>query len=274
MKIGIRAHDMGKMDAKSLFQRAQSFGFDGIQLVINKALIEEPELTEAAFKTLSTHQQGVEVLLLGSYFNPIHSNHEKVQQGVDRFLKQLELAHTLNTAFVASETGSYNDDQWTYHEQNHTKTAYDQVLSVFKPLVKKAESVGKTVLVEAAYGHVIFSPYSLKRFVMDLDSPNVKVIIDLFNLLNLRNHRNHESILKEALHLLKEDIAVFHLKNYQLQEGKLVQVGLNKGLFDYKKLLPMMLSSNPDAYYIFEGITGDDIIESMAYIKQIKEENQ
>lgn len=274
MKIGIRAHDMGKMDAKSLFQCAQSFGFDGIQLVVNKALDKEPELTEAAFKTVSTHQHGIEVLLLGSYFNPIHSNQAKVQQGIERFNQQLKLAHILNTNYVASETGSYNDDQWTYHEQNHTKMAYEQVLSVFKPLVNTAESVGKTVLVEAAYAHVIFSPYSLKRFVLDLNSTHVKVIIDLYNLLNVRNHRQHEAILREALHLLKEDIAVFHLKNYQLKEGKLVQVGLNKGLFDYRKLLPMMLESNPDAYYIFEGITGEDIAESLAFIKQIQEENQ
>ncbi len=271
MKIGIRAHDMGKMDAKSLFQRAQSYGFDGIQLVVNKALIPEPPLTVEAFESIATQQQGVAVLLLGSYFNPIHSNQNKVNEGVFRFQKQLELAHILNTPYVASETGSYNDDQWTYHEQNHTKMAYEHVLSVFKPLVETAEKVGKTVLVEAAYGHVIFSPHALKRFIHDLNSTHVKVIIDLYNLLNTRNHRQHTQILQEALHLLKDDIAVFHLKNYQLKEGKLVQVGLNKGLFDYEQLLPMMLKSNPDAYFIFEGITGEDIAESMAFIQKIKE---
>lgn len=271
MKIGIRAHDMGKMDAKSLFQRAQSYGFDGIQLVVNKALIVEPSLTEDAFLELSKAKVG-EVLLLGSYFNPIHSNQQKVAQGIERFTKQLELAHLLNTQFVASETGSYNDDQWTYHEQNHSKAAYQEVLTVFKILVDKAERVNKTVLVEAAYGHVVFSPYALKRFVKDLNSQHVKVIIDLYNLLNLRNHRDHIAILEDALYQLKDDIAVFHLKNYIVKDSKLIQVGLNKGLIDYNKILPMMLKNNPDAYYIFEGITGEDISESLAYIKKIMEE--
>lgn len=271
MKIGIRAHDMGKMDVKSLFERAQSLGFDGIQLVVNKALNPEPQLTETAFLELASHIKG-DVLLLGSYFNPIHSDPKKVNIGIDRFTKQLELAHVLNTEYVASETGSYNDDEWTYHPQNHSKSAYQEVLNIFKILVEKAEQVNKTVLVEAAYGHVIFSPHTLKKFVQDLNNPHVKVIIDLYNLLNLRNHRQHEQILKEALHLLQEDIAVFHLKNYQLRSGKLIQVGLNKGLIDYEKILPLMLASNPNAYYIFEGITGDDIAESLAYIKKIKEE--
>lgn len=274
MKIGIRAHDMGRMDAKSLFKCAQSYGFDGIQLVVNKALNPEPLLTEVAFKNIVASQQGIDVLLLGSYFNPVHSDKNKIQAGIDRFNTQLKLAHVMNTPFVASETGSYNDDQWTYHEQNHTKMAYLEVLTVFKGLVETAELVNKTVLVEAAYAHVIFSPHTLKKFITDLNSKHVKVIIDLFNLLNLRNHRQHEVILNDALHLLKDDIAVFHLKNYQLHEGKLIQVGLNKGLIDYKRVLPLMMHNNPDAYYIFEGITGDDIQESLDYIKEIMEENQ
>lgn len=182
---------MGKMDVKSLFERAQSLGFDGIQLVVNKALNPEPQLTETAFLELASHIKG-DVLLLGSYFNPIHSDPKKVNIGIDRFTKQLELAHVLNTEYVASETGSYNDDEWTYHPQNHSKSAYQEVLNIFKILVEKAEQVNKTVLVEAAYGHVIFSPNTLKKFVQDLNNPHVKVIIDLCNLLNLRNHRQHE----------------------------------------------------------------------------------
>lgn len=274
MKIGIRAHDMGKMTAKELFECARAYGFDGVQLVVNKALNPEPGLTPTDFQTIAQHQNGTEVLLLGSYFNPIHSQLEKRQQGMLRFQSQLSLAQYLNTEYVASETGSYNDDQWTYHEQNHTKQAYQEVLQLFKTLVNHAKTVNKTVLVEAAYAHVVFSPHTLKRFVMDLDSDHVKVIIDLYNLLNMRNHRQHVQILEEALHLLKDQIAVFHLKNYVVKEGKLVQVGLNKGLFDYSKLLPMMIQSNPEAYFIFEGITGHDIEESMAYIQKIMEANR
>lgn len=272
MKLGIRAHDMGKMDAKSLFECAKSYGFDGIQLVVNKALIPEPELTEKAFNDIAKTQNVVSVLLLGSYFNPVHSDINKRQIGINRFKKQLALAHVLNTEYVATETGSYYDDQWIYHEQNHTKQAYHEVMSIFKDLAIVAEKHNKTVLIEAAYVHVIFSPHSLKRLVTDLNSDHVKVIIDLFNLLNIKNHRSHEAILRQALDLLKEDIAVFHLKNYVVQEGKLVQVGLNKGLLDYRKLLPMMIENNPDAYYIFEGITGEDIKESVVYIKSILED--
>lgn len=271
IKLGIRAHDIGKMDASSLFNEAKKLGFNGIQLVINKAIDGHVNLDEQSFNEIK-RAQVLDVMLLGSYFNPIHSDKEKLNDGINRFIKQLELAKILNTDYVATETGSYYDDKWIYHPNNHTKMAYNQVLSVMKPLVMKAEEVGKTVLVEAAYNHVIFSCATLKQFVVDLNSDHVKVIVDLYNLLNIRNHKKHESILKEALLTLKPFIKVFHLKNYYESEGKLIQTGLDKGIMDYKKLLPMMIESNPDAFFIFEGITGEDIKSSLKYIRNIIEE--
>ena len=271
IKLGIRAHDMGKMDAKSLFDQAKAYGFDGIQLVVNKALSENIPLDTANFEALKA-VKSVDVMLLGSYFNPIHSQKSKVLEGIERFKKQLALAHILDCEFVASETGSFNDDQWTYHTNNHTESAYQNVLKIFKDLVNEAEKVDRTVLIEAAYGHVIFAPSVLRRLIQDLNSPNVGVIVDLYNLLNHRNHSKHDLILQEALVLLRPFIKVFHLKNYVESDGKLIQTGLDKGLMDYKALLPMMINSNPEAYYIFEGITGEDIKTSLDYIKNIIKE--
>ncbi|MBM7453254.1 sugar phosphate isomerase/epimerase [Acholeplasma morum] len=271
IKIGIRAHDMGKMDAKSLFEEANNFGFDGIQLVVNKALVPEPQLTKEAFEELNA-VKNTNVFLLGSYFNPIHSDLQKIETGMNRFFKQLELASILNTEYVATETGSYNDDQWTYHVNNHTEEAYQKVLSKMRILVKKAEEVNRTVLIEAAFGHVIYKASVLKRLVLDLNSKHVGVIVDLYNLLNLENYTEHESILEDALITLKPYIKVFHLKNYIYQDNKLVQTGLHRGEMNYQRLLPLMVKSNPNAYYIFEGITGEDIKDSLCYIKKILEE--
>ncbi|MDY0209968.1 MAG: sugar phosphate isomerase/epimerase family protein [Acholeplasma sp.] len=271
IKIGIRAHDMGKMEAKDLFSSAKKYGFDGIQLVVNKALVTEPPLTKEAFNALA-EVKTTEVFLLGSYFNPIHSDETKVSQGMDRFMKQLELASILNTEYVASETGSYNDDKWTYHVNNHTEEAYQKVFDKFRKLVNKAEMVNKTVLIEAAFGHVIYKPTVLKRLILDLNSKHVGVIVDLYNLLNLENHLEHERILADSLITLKPYIKVFHLKNYQCIEDKLVQTGLDQGVMNYEKILPMMIESNPDAHFIFEGITKENIQSSLDYIKKILEE--
>ena len=40
IKVGIRAHDIGKYQAQELAKRVKSYGFDGFQLVFKKALID------------------------------------------------------------------------------------------------------------------------------------------------------------------------------------------------------------------------------------------
>ena len=61
--------------------------------------------------------------------------------------------------------------------------------------------------------------------------------------------------------------------NYsQLHYGKLKQVGLGKGLMDYKFLIKTIKENFDDAYLIFEGVVGDDIDESLEFINNLLSE--
>ena len=55
MKIGVRVHDFGKSNAKTLASKAKSVGFDAVQLVLNKAIEGESGLagTLSSDKALS-----------------------------------------------------------------------------------------------------------------------------------------------------------------------------------------------------------------------------
>ena len=44
MKLGVRVHDFGKSNAKTLAKQAKEVGFDGVQLVLNKAIEGETGL--------------------------------------------------------------------------------------------------------------------------------------------------------------------------------------------------------------------------------------
>lgn len=261
---------MGKNTPDGLYQDLVFYGFDGIQLVLNKALILNPELNEQSLKEVAkAFKKDKKVMLLGSYFNPIHSNKAKVVEGIERFKKQLEYAHLFDCEFVASETGSFNDDQWTYHPDNHLEETINMVTTVFTDLVRTAEKHNKTVLIEAAYGHVAYSPSVLNQMIRAINSDHVGAIIDVYNLLNMENYQNHVELLKESLILLKDKIKVFHLKDFIVENDKLVQVGLGQGMMNYQMMLPLMVESNPDAYYVFEGVKKEDLQSSLAFIRSI-----
>lgn len=267
LKIGIRAHDLGKYDFENLLEVTKQAGFDYIQLVLYKAVLEEDGFlnhskVEKYNKALKN--KSIKIAMLGAYFNPVHHDENKVALGIERFKNYLEYASSLNCNYVGSETGSYNDDKWTYNPLNRTEAAYQKVLKVFTELVNYSSTCN--IVIEAAYGHVIYNPQILKRLVDDLDSDKVKVTIDLFNYLSINNHENRYEILQEAISLLKERIVIFHLKDYIIENDTLKQVGLGRGLMDYPKIINIIKKSCPNAYLIFEGVRGDDIKTSKTFI--------
>lgn len=99
MKIFVRAQDLGKKDAPTLAKEIKALGFDGLQLAINKAIEGETawpgELSEARAKEIAKTflDEGLEIPLIGSYFNPVHSNKELVKRNISKFKMHLDYSH-------------------------------------------------------------------------------------------------------------------------------------------------------------------------------------
>jgi sugar phosphate isomerase/epimerase len=266
IKIGIRAHDIGKMDAYSLAEKVKSYGFSGVQLVLKKALIEYSDLDiiKDAFKNL-------EIMLLGAYFNPVHPNEDIVNEGIKNFEEHIKIASKLNVKYVGSETGSLMGSLWGYVEENHSQESLARVIEIFYGLVNLAKEYNVKVAIEGAYAHVAFSPERVKEVIDAIDSDNLKVTVDLFNFLNMNNYSNHIEILNRCFDLFKDKIAVFHLKDFIVVNGKLIQVGLGKGLMDYPRIINRIKAKTPNTFLIFEGVINEDIIDSLEYINSLLE---
>ncbi len=274
MKICTRVHDFGKNTAENLSVFASVFGFDGVQLVLNKAINGETGLpgtlnTEKAQQiAFEFNKNNIEIAMLGAYFNPVHSNKELVNQSIAKFKEHLKYAKDFNTSYVGSETGSYNDDKWTYNPLNRTEEAYNEVKRIFKDLVDYAKEVGSYVAVEGAYGHCMYEPKRLKRLFDEIDNGHMRIIVDVYNYLNIENYQNHTQIFDECQELFKDKIVVFHLKDFIVKDNKLIQVGLGQGLMNYDYIMPRIIKNNPNAYLVFEGIQPKDAISSLEFIKK------
>lgn len=116
MTICIRPHDVGKASAGELGKAVKALGFDGVQLAIAKAIKDQngsPEtLTDEVCAEIRKgfNENGISIPVLGAYFNPVHSNKAKVKAGQEKFADHLKKASLFGAKFVASETGSYNDE--------------------------------------------------------------------------------------------------------------------------------------------------------------------
>ena len=275
MIVGIRAHDLVKGSIDRVLTQAAEYGFDAVQLVFKKALTDEngknisftEETKNQVKEALKRHN--VKIAMLGAYFNPVHSNKELVRTNVEYFKEHLKYANELNCRYVGTETGSYNDDKWTYNPKNQTEEGYQDTMKIFQELVSVAKEYNSVILMEPAWGHVIYSVSHLKRAYDEINSEHLKVTIDIYNLIYLGNYTQYKEIFLEALEIFKDDVKIIHLKDFYVENEKIVQCGLGKGIIDFKFIIETVKKHSPNATLIFEGVMGDDIISSKKLIDSL-----
>ena len=273
MKLMIRAHDLGLKGAENINNSIVNLGLDGVQLVVYKSIegISYSQGQISSDKALEISnaicQNGKEIALIGAYFNPVHPNTAKIDNGIAVFRDYISVAKDLNCQFVGSETGSYNGDPWIYHPMNHSDEALDRVVETFTSLADFAAENGVNIAIEGAFGHVCHTPQRLKLAFERIGRENVKFIFDLYNYLDISNVDSAYEILESGVSLLGDRILLFHIKDFVIQDNKLKQCGVGKGILDYDRILNVIYKHNPCATLVLEGTTQEDLPFAVSYLK-------
>ena len=273
MKLMVRAHDLSLKGAENINNAICSLGIDGVQLVVYKSIegvsYKSGQLSREQAQQISKEikKNGKEIALLGAYFNPVHPNTEKIENGIAVFKDYLSLAKDLGCDYVGSETGSYNGDPWIYHPMNHSDEALDRVVETFTLLAEHAEENGVNIAMEGAFGHVCHVPERLYEAARRIGKDNIKFIFDLYNYLDISNVDTAYELLQRGLSLLGDRILLFHIKDFIIEDGKLKQCGVGKGVLDYDRILKAIYLHNPNAILVLEGTVGDDLPFAVSYLK-------
>ena len=168
---------------------------------------------------------------------------------------------------VGSETGSFNDDEWTYHPRNRTEEGLQQTVAVFAQLCDIASDCGSVVAVEGAEGHVCWNVDTLAR-ARRMIGRKTKVIFDLYNYMDAANQGDYLGILDRGLDVFAGEIQVFHMKDCILTNGrKPRQVPLGTGELDMKAILKRIKDYDPDAVLMLEETTGEHIPRAVETIR-------
>ncbi len=276
MRLFIRAHDLGVKGEENIAARLDELGLCGVQLVAYKALdgitYTPGSMTSSRAEKLRKcfENAGKTVPLIGAYFNPVHPDESKIENGIAVFKDYLSHAKELGCDIVGSETGSYNGDKWTYNPQNRTEEALGRVIGTFSELCDFAKDRGVFVGMEGAFGHVCYDVKTLDRAVRAIGRDNIRIIFDLYNYLDKSNVGKMYDILSEGLQTFGDRICVFHIKDCVIAEdGTLKQCGVGQGIFDYPRIIGEIAKVCPDANLVFEGTTGDDIPIAVKHLKNI-----
>jgi len=257
IRIGVRAHDFGRMSPDELASRIAAKGLTCVQLALNKAIagldLQAGDMTPGlAFHVGQAFQRnGVQIAVLGCYINPIHPD-PAVREGLLAFFKDhLRYARDFGCGLVGLETGSVNAD-YSPHPDNQGEAAFQQMLASISELVQEAQRFGVVVGIEAVTSHTVSTPARMRRVLDTICSNNLQVIFDPVNLISLENHRDQDRIIRESFDLFGDRIAVVHAKDFTIQDGAYRQVRTGQGRLNYRLLLDWVQKRKPGISILLE----------------------
>ena len=157
------------------------------------------------------------VIAVSAYTNFIHPNPEKRQANIDYLKSMISFAHDLGCPYVASETGTYNEESdWVWDDRNASEEVYQETLAVIKDIVAYAQQHDVTFLIENYVNNVIGSVEQVERLFRDVNSKHLGLVCDPTNYFMESNIGNMDAELEKIFARLAPFMKIAHAKDCKL----------------------------------------------------------
>ena len=277
MQLGIRLHDTKKLPFEERIADVRQLGFKCGHLALAKVISEFPTTDEALTPGLAMYiknvfaKNNVDIAVLGCYLNLANPNPEKLAQITHRYMAHIRFASWLGCGVVGTETGAPNET-YTHVPECHGEEALQTFITNLRPVVKYAEQMGVVMAIEPVWKHIVCNPKRARRVLDEIGSPNLQIILDPVNLLDICNYKDQVAIVDEAIDVLGSDVAMVHLKDFVVEEDKLVSVGAGLGQMDYTSVIKFMKERKPFIHATLENTTPENNIQVRDFIQGLYDE--
>lgn len=214
---------------------------------------------------------GIDIAVLGCYLNLANPNEESLRKNQARYLSHIRFASLLGAGVVGTETGAVNE-AYQYEERNHSEEALQIFINNLRPVIAYAEKMGVIFAIEPVFKHIVCNPQRARRVLDEIASPNLQIIFDPVNLLDISNYQNREEIIKEAIAVLGDEIAVVHIKDFVAEDGKLVSVAAGTGEMDYGDIIRFVKEKKPYIHVTLENTNPQNAEAARAHIQRLWDE--
>jgi sugar phosphate isomerase/epimerase len=272
MRLGVRAHDFGKLPVGELAGRIAGKGFSCVQLAPPKAIAGFDTDLGRLSSDFACHvreafrRQDLQIAVLGCYINLADPDAGQRQRLVARFKKYLRYARNFGCSIVGTETGSLNSD-FSFHLENRSEKAFQTVLGSVREMVAEAERCGVFVGIEGVERYVISDPPRIRRLIDSIGSNNLQIIFDPVNLLSVENYRRQDAIITESFELFGDRIAILHAKDFVVAGGGLRSVLAGQGLLNYRLLSDLTRARQPGINIIMEDTQPETVEDGVRFLR-------
>lgn len=255
---GMRCHDICEnMEMEKVFEAVKANHVQNIQLAFAKSISNYDFATGhysagfARYIASLLAKNDVHVSVLGCYINPVNPIESMRQAEVARFIEHLKYARIIGADMVGTETGRF-DPQQKRNPYTYTEGTYQLLLKSMREIVAAAEKLGVIVGVEGVFDHTLYCPELMKRFLDDIASPNVEVILDSVNMIGPEDVNRQAEVIDKAFAYYGDKITMLHMKDFVFDGKNQLFRHVGEGLFQYEPLMKQLKAKKPHITMLLE----------------------
>lgn len=274
MQFGIRLHDAVQAPIEERLKIVKEQGFACAHVALSKVISENSVAPQALTPGYAMYlkrlfdKNELDCAVLGCYLNLANPDAAQLQAIQEKYMANIRFAAHLGAGVIGTETGAPNVE-YKFEEACWNEESLQIFIKNLRPVVKYAEQMGVLMAIEPVVRHIVCNPVRARRVLDEIDSPNLRIILDPVNLLESYNYEEQDEIIDEAIDLLGKDVAVLHVKDFVIKDGKLVSVPVGQGQCHWDRIMPYMKKQKPYMHATLENTRPDNAVAALNYIKEI-----
>lgn len=275
IQFGLRYHDSAEAPFEERLNVIKEQGFRCVHIALSKtpdlpAAYEALTPGYAAYLRRTFERADMQAAVLGCYLNLAHPDADALALIQKKYRAHLRFASQFGCGMVGTETGAPNAEYRYDKEACHSEEALRIFIENLKPVIADAEAMGVILAIEPVYKHIVWNPRRARKVLDEIHSPNLQIIFDPVNLLHPDNLDRRDDVIREAIDLLGEDIAMIHLKDYKVKDGELECMAPGLGEMRYEEVIKFAKERKPFIQATLENTKPDNAKEALHFLQEIE----
>jgi sugar phosphate isomerase/epimerase len=271
MHVGIFARTFSRPSLEAILDAIEQHGIRSIQF--NMSCAGFPSLPESIEAELADRicealrARGIVMAAVSGTFNMIHPDHAIRAHNLERLRVLARVCKRLGTSIVTLSTGTRDpEDMWRRHQDNDSPGAWSDMRAAMAEALHIAAQYQLNFAFEPELSNVVDTARKARRLLDEMQSSNLKVVIDPANLFHQGDLPRMAEILDEAFDLLGDVIVLAHAKDLR-RDGEAGQEAAGTGLLDYNRYLALLDKAGYRGPLILHGLAEEQVDASVAFLR-------
>lgn len=192
------------------------------------------------------------------------------EANIDHLTRCLELAPSLGTYVVATETGTRDaSGDWTDSPENWGDRAWQLLDDALETLVEVAERAGAILALEGHVKNVLKTQSQLLELLERFPSPHLQVVCDPYNYLSRHLVSAQAHATDELLDRFEDRFVIAHLKDVDPLGAEVGSPAFGTGAFEQAPYLEFLRGRRPDLPLILEHLPLEEIPAAIERVREV-----